>query len=464
MESWEDIPPPLPELTPFLLRPKRKCHPGLSAQGVSVLSVKGYIHDMENGRINLHLDSCANVTLISEEFYKGLINKPSLKTGSWMNLFQLTDKSCQIQGYMKISLFMTTEQDAQVETEAKAYVVPGMTVPILLGEDYQLNYELTVKRDVEEGTMVSFGSTPFTVQAVPVGPTDDYKALRASVHDVIHFMRHKTHQRNRAKHEQVRKRSTAFNASVRADRDYQLRSNSCTNIRVEGNFEDEGEWIVEKGLLPESRVTFFAMPNVLISSRFPVIPVMNPSDQPHMIRKGEIIDFISRAESYFNTPRSEEELREMGALTAQIRGLVDLKMEEEQRKSFSSEVKEDSEEELGPKMAAIPDFSTIPSSKFREVIDVRSIPEHLKEQVWAMLERHEKAFGFDDCLGNHPAKARIRVKEGTEPILVPMYMVSPAKKEVMDRQIDHWFEQGVIEPSKSPWSAPVVIVYHNGKP
>lgn len=98
---------------------------------------------------------------------------------------------------------------------------------------------------------------------------------------------------------------------------------------------------------------------------------MNPSDQPCMIQKGETIGFISRAESYFNTPRSEEELKKMEALTAQIRGLVDLKMEEEQCESFSSEAKEDSEEELGPKTAAIPNFSTIPSSKFREVIDVR---------------------------------------------------------------------------------------------
>ena len=34
----------------------------------------------------------------------------------------------------------------------------------------------------------------------------------------------------------------------------------------------------------------------------------------------------------------------------------------------------------------------------------------------------------------------------------------------MDVQIDTWFEQGVIEPSVSPWSAPVVIAYRNGKP
>ncbi len=33
----------------------------------------------------------------------------------------------------------------------------------------------------------------------------------------------------------------------------------------------------------------------------------------------------------------------------------------------------------------------------------------------------------------------------------------------MDEQIDQWFSQGVIEASKSPWSAPVVIVYRNNK-
>ena len=40
---------------------------------------------------------------------------------------------------------------------------------------------------------------------------------------------------------------------------------------------------------------------------------------------------------------------------------------------------------------------------------------------------------------------------------------SPAKRQVIDKQIDKWFEQGVIEPSRSPWSAPVIIAYHHGK-
>ncbi|KAL1684872.1 hypothetical protein GGG16DRAFT_25127, partial [Schizophyllum commune] len=80
-----------------------------------------------------------------------------------------------------------------------------------------------------------------------------------------------------------------------------------------------------------------------------------------------------------------------------------------------------------------------------------------------MLERRKGAFGLDGRLGHYPAKATIRVKEDQVPISVPMHSASPAKREVIDEQIDKWFEQGVIEPSRSPWGAPVVIAYRNGK-
>ncbi|KZT31074.1 hypothetical protein SISSUDRAFT_958962, partial [Sistotremastrum suecicum HHB10207 ss-3] len=81
-----------------------------------------------------------------------------------------------------------------------------------------------------------------------------------------------------------------------------------------------------------------------------------------------------------------------------------------------------------------------------------------------MLKRRQKAFGFDNRLGNHPTKARIRTKPDAHPVSSPMYGTSPAKKEFIEGQLKTWFEQGVIEPSVSPWGAPVVVIYRNGKP
>lgn len=80
-----------------------------------------------------------------------------------------------------------------------------------------------------------------------------------------------------------------------------------------------------------------------------------------------------------------------------------------------------------------------------------------------MLERRVRAFGFDGRLGHLQTKCKIRTKDGVQPIAVPMYAASPAKRLVIDEQLNKWFAQGVIAPSESPWSAPVVIVYRNGK-
>ena len=125
---------------------------------------------------------------------------------------------------------------------------------------------------------------------------------------------------------------------------------------------------------------------------------------------------------------------------------------------------EDSPDKYGPKMAAMPDLTFYPSSKLEELIDVGNLPEHLKARAWEMLHRREKAFGFDGCLGHLDAKVHIRTVDGQVPISAPMYGASPEKHKIIEAQLDKWFEQGVIEPSKSPWSAPVVIAYHHGKP
>ena len=62
-------------------------------------------------------------------------------------------------------------------------------------------------------------------------------------------------------------------------------------------------------------------------------------------------------------------------------------------------------------------------------------------------------------LGQYPAKVTIRLKPDTEPISLPPFPQSPAKREVMDKQIDDWIQLEVIETSISPWGAPTFITY-----
>jgi hypothetical protein len=153
----DNVPHPLPDEEPIKLQPWRKFRPGSSSVGISILSMKGWIGNLQNKQTDLHVDSCANMTMISKEYYESLTHKPALQQGAHMQLWQLTDKNTLIAGFVCIPIFAITETGQTIETEAEAYVVPNMTIPILLGEDYQLTYKLAVSRSVDEGTHIHFG-------------------------------------------------------------------------------------------------------------------------------------------------------------------------------------------------------------------------------------------------------------------------------------------------------------------
>ena len=68
-------------------------------------------------------------------------------------------------------------------------------------------------------------------------------------------------------------------------------------------------------------------------------------------------------------------------------------------------------------------------------------------------------FGLEGKLGNYTEDVDIPLHPNTKPISIPPYQASPASREVIDKQMDAWIQLGVIEPSKSPWGAPVFIAY-----
>ena len=125
----------------------------------------------------------------------------------------------------------------------------------------------------------------------------------------------------------------------------------------------------------------------------------------------------------------------------------------------------DPDKPWGPKTSEPADPAVYDSHKLEELIDIASnTPEDIRHRTLELVHKHIKAFGFDDRLGTLDTIAKIRLKPDAHPISVPMYGASPAKRQVIDEQMDKWIKQEVVEPSKSPWGAPVVIAYRNGKP
>lgn len=65
---------------------------------------------------------------------------------------------------------------------------------------------------------------------------------------------------------------------------------------------------------------------------------------------------------------------------------------------------------------------------------------------------------------NHGVKHRIRLLPGTQPIKQRYYPLNPAMQEVAHRELDNMLKKGVVRPSSSPWSSPIVLVKKpNGK-
>ena len=127
---------------------------------------------------------------------------------------------------------------------------------------------------------------------------------------------------------------------------------------------------------------------------------------------------------------------------------------------------EDSEStSWGPKTAEpLPDQIYL-SDKLREVIDVdAALSPGQRDALYKVVEQNQTAFSFNGRLGHLPSKVHIMLAPDTKLISMAPYYASPTKCEVIDKQLDLWLSQGVIEESKSPWGAPIIIVYRNGKP
>lgn len=68
---------------------------------------------------------------------------------------------------------------------------------------------------------------------------------------------------------------------------------------------------------------------------------------------------------------------------------------------------------------------------------------------------------FDGHLGRTNQAEHHIVTGDAKSVNLPPYRTSPAKKQIIEEQIDKMLKENIIEPASGPWAAPVVILNQN---
>jgi len=85
--------------------------------------------------------------------------------------------------------------------------------------------------------------------------------------------------------------------------------------------------------------------------------------------------------------------------------------------------------------------------------------EKKEPQLTQLLKEYEDIFKEPRALPPHRSQDhRIILKEGTSPISVRPYRYPALQQDVIEQTVKEMLEAGVVRPSQSPYSSPIVLV------
>ena len=475
---------PVIELKKHQARP-----PGCSFLGARATETLANLDDPRAQPIQVIVDSGSDITLISQQALDQMIKPPKVRSGQRIKLVQVTGNTI-INGYVALDLYFETEK-GPVLMKVEAYVVKGMSTPFILGNDFTDQYSISLLRNDGQSSLL-FGesgrskkvhntvTSPFLDEdghafKILVRPGITSKVLKAKAHRKSQKLKRRFNYRSRETH-------------VRTTCSVQIAPESTRLVKVQANFAtDSDTMFIEKNLAtnggPED---VYGCADTLIDRKLPFVFISNFSKKPVLISAGQVIgqghDPSTWLDSEGKFTKDQREAINMHAnllrtvintegtsmsknpFTQTVRSKVKTLHDASRRDYSADEPLAEPALEGGPKTAGMPD-ELVPSIQLLNEVDISSnLTQAQTNQLQKILEQHKEVFGLEGRLGHYEEEVSIPLLPDTKPISIPPFHASPANREVIDKQMDAWIELGVIEPSKSPWGAPVFIAYRNNKP
>ncbi|KZT28376.1 hypothetical protein NEOLEDRAFT_1031208, partial [Neolentinus lepideus HHB14362 ss-1] len=131
---------PMIELRKYMARPMGTCF-----LGVKATKTNAFLGGINGLRSEVIVDSGSDITLISQKVLSSLLNTPRIKTGQKINLIQVTGNAW-ISGFVMLDLIFPTPE-GPVKMNVEAYVVNGMSAPLILGNDFADQYSISILRE-----------------------------------------------------------------------------------------------------------------------------------------------------------------------------------------------------------------------------------------------------------------------------------------------------------------------------
>jgi hypothetical protein len=195
-----------------------------------------------------------------------------------------------------------------------------MNIPVLLGEDFQVNYKVSVLRRAQETHLsihqpgerfdVPAHSTPLPVKDFQVQP------------------RHPPEIRNRATY-LAASRNPSYDQGhqcmpplLRAERDRRISPEWVARVPVEGPVDGCNKWFMERITLPTRNGCFLVAPLTLIKMKELVVAVANMSPSAEWVRKGDILGVLHDPEQYLDRSKGDEETWHLEAYTCVVQKIT----------------------------------------------------------------------------------------------------------------------------------------------
>ena len=448
---------PAPESKPpqpnkLLILPKLMERPkGCSFIGSKPLIVTAALGQIQGPKTKVIINSGSDITLVSQKAISKMPAPPKEHIGKKVTLSQVTAKT-SIQSYVDLPLFFETNE-GPVQINVEAYVVKGMTTPLIMGNDFTDQYSLSIERKGGESNL-QFADSGRTLKlnnsTSDLHLPKEVKTFLATIKKKRHLMRNK--ERKKAKSQE-----NLF--TVRGDQEIPPFTTTQVLINIQRNNQQK-EVFLKADRCKSQRLAPLQLLDALVPSKRESITIHNPSDTSVQLvnkeRLGKALDVAVLDEE--DNPQFSSEIHRFAHFTKAVMQSFKRPSEEKEEQQHAEQ---QTEQPIGPKTAEVPEFEDIPRESLITSLDINPrLDQRQRKALEKVLVKNHLAFSLDGRIGKYEKlQYEIRLKEDAKPISLAPYHASPEKREAINKQLDKWFSQDVIEEADSPWGAPVIVVY-----